>query len=80
MEAAQGALATPAGGPSAALRRPENGYRYFLIALDVGTRTVQLGLVHPQNVPTSIAALLPSLPSSISRATVDAVLALRLPK
>jgi hypothetical protein len=80
MEAAQGAVASPAGGPSAALRRPESGYRYFLIALDVGTRTVQLGLVHPQNVPASIAALLPNLPSTITRATVDAVLGLRLPK
>jgi hypothetical protein len=79
-EASQGAVATPAGGPSAALRRPESGYRYFLVALDVGTRTVQLGLVHPQNVPAAIAGLLPSLPSTVPRATVDAVLGLRLPQ
>ncbi len=78
-EASMGAVATPAGGPGAALRRPESGYRYFLIALDVTTRTVQLGLVHPQNVPSPIAGLLPNLPSTISRATVDAVLGMRLP-
>ncbi|HEY2510701.1 MAG TPA: DUF2403 domain-containing protein [Polyangiaceae bacterium] len=79
-EAAQGATATPAGGPSAALRRPSSGYRYFLVALDVGTRTVQLALVHPQNVPSALGTLLPSLPGAIPRATVDAVLGLRLPK
>jgi hypothetical protein len=79
MEATAGAVASPTGGPSAALRRPENGYRYFLIGLDVSTRTVQLALVHPQNVPASIGQLLPNLPSTIQRATVDAVLGLRLP-
>jgi len=79
-EAAQGAVATPAGGPSAAFRRPSNGYRYFLIAMDVPSRTIQLGMIHPQNVPASIAALLPSIPATIPRAAVDAVLGLRLPK
>jgi hypothetical protein len=79
-EATMGAVATPAGGPTAAFRRPESGYRYFVIAMDVASRTVQLGLVHPSNVPASIAGLLPGLPGSISQATVDAVLALRLPK
>jgi hypothetical protein len=79
-EAAQGAVATPAGGPSAAFRRPASGYRYFIIALDVGTRTVQLGIVHPQKVPASLAAILPGLPAEIPRAAVDAVLGLRLPK
>ncbi len=78
-EAAQGAVATPTGGPTAAFRRPEVGYRYFLIALDVASRTVQLGMVHPENVPASIAGLLPALPAAIPQATVDAVLALRLP-
>jgi hypothetical protein len=79
-EATQGAVATPAGGPSAALRRPESGYRYFLIALDVASRTVQLGIVHPQNVPLAIGELLPNLPSTISHDAVSAVLGLRLPK
>lgn len=78
--AMQGAVATPAGGPSAAFRRPEVGYRYFVIAMDVESRTVQLGIVHPGKVPASIAGLLPGLPAVISRATVDSVLGLRLPK
>ncbi len=72
-------MATPAGGPTAAFRRPEVGYRYFLIALDVASRTVQLAMVHPPNVPASLAGLLPGLPAAIPQATVDAVLALRLP-
>jgi hypothetical protein len=79
-EAAAGAVATPAGGPHAALRRPEAGYRYFIVLLDVGSRTVQLGIVHPTKVPPSLGALLPSLPGSIPQAAVDAVRALRLPK
>jgi hypothetical protein len=79
-EAAKGAVATPSGGPGAAFRRPGSGYRYFLIALDVASRTVQLAVVHPQQVPASIAPLLPGLPASIPQATVDAVLGMRLPK
>jgi hypothetical protein len=78
-EAAAGATATPAGGPSAALRRPANGYRYFLVALDVPTRTVQLAIVHPQNVPASLAPILPSLPGAVPQSAIDAVLGLRLP-
>jgi hypothetical protein len=78
--ATAGAVATPTdGGPSAAFRRPEAGYRYFLIALDVASRTVQLALVHPKNIPTSIEGLLPNLPGSIPSATAASVLALRLP-
>lgn len=79
-EATQGAVATPAGGPTSAFRRPDQGVRYFLIAMDVGTRTVQLGIVHPQSVPTALGPLLPALPGEIPRSAVDAVLALRLPK
>jgi hypothetical protein len=78
-EATAGAIATPAGGPTAALRRPEAGYRYFLILLDVASRTVQLGLVHPERIPTSIAPILPDLPASVPSSAADAVLALRLP-
>ena len=77
-EATTGAVATPAGGPSAALRRPEVGYRYFVIALDVTTRTVQLAVVHPSNIPAAMAPLLPALPGSIPRSTIDAVLGARL--
>ena len=78
-EATEGAVATPASGPSAAFRRPETGYRYFLIDLDVASRTVQLAMVHPQNIPAAIAGLLPALPGTIPQATVSSVLSLRLP-
>jgi hypothetical protein len=79
-EAAQGAVSTPTMGPHAAFRRPESGYRYFLMLLDVPSRTVQLGMVHPENVPSSIAALLPGLPATVGGTTIDAVRGLRLPK
>ena len=48
--------------------------------LDVATRTVQLAIIHPDNVPTSLASMLPSLPATIDTATVDAMRGLRLPK
>jgi hypothetical protein len=78
-EAATGAISNPAKGPGAALRRPENGYRFFVMLLDVKTRTVQLALIHPANVPATVQSVLPGLPAQISRATVDNMLALRLP-
>lgn len=79
-EAAAGAIATPGKGPGAAFRRPEAGFRYFVIAMDAGTRTIQLAIVHPGRIPAALAPLLPDLPGTISRATVDALVALRLPK
>ncbi|MFV8749559.1 DUF2403 domain-containing lipoprotein [Nannocystaceae bacterium ST9] len=79
-EASMGALASPEGGPGAAFRRPSEGYRYFLIHLDVATRTVQLGIVHPEAVPSELGSLLPSLPAEVSQATIDALLGLRLPQ
>ena len=79
-EAQAGATATPAGGPTAALRRPASGYRYFLVALDVPSRTVQLAIVHPQSIPPSLAPLLPALPGALPQSAVDSVLALRLPR
>ncbi len=74
-----GAVASPTKGPGAAFRRPSNGYRFFLMLLDVRTRTVQLALIHPANVPSSVSSVLPGLPDQIGRAAIDAVLALRLP-
>jgi hypothetical protein len=65
--------------PSAALRRPEAGYRYFVILLDVASRTVQLGIIHPQKIPASMASLLPGLPASVAQTTIDALVQLRLP-
>jgi hypothetical protein len=78
-EAAAGAVASPAGGPSAAFRRPETGYRYFVMLLDVDTRTVQLGMIHPGKIPAAAATVLPNLPSTLTRADIDALIALRLP-
>jgi hypothetical protein len=79
-EAAAGAVASPQKGPGAAFRRPEQGYRYFVILLDVDTRTVQLALIHPDAIPAAAAPLLPALPGTLARGTVDALLALRLPR
>jgi len=80
IEAAAGAISNPQKGPGAAFRRPESGYRYFVIMLDVATRTVQLAIIHPDNVPTSLASMLPSLPATVDMATVDAMRGLRLPR
>jgi hypothetical protein len=80
-EATEGAIAGPApiGGPGAAFRRPAAGYRYFIILLDVETRTVQLAMVHPEQIPTSLAPLLPALPEAITQETVSHAIELRLP-
>jgi len=81
-EAPQGALAsqTPRMNPSAFFRRPSAGFRYFLILFDVESRTVQMAMVHPQNVPAALAPILPALPGQVSRAAIDALLQLRLPR
>jgi hypothetical protein len=62
-----------------AFRRPEDGYRYFLVLFDVGTRQVQMAVIHPSKVPAAAAGLLPNLPRSLARATIDSLLAMRLP-
>jgi hypothetical protein len=59
-------------------RRPI-GDRYLTVLLDETTRTVQVGMIHPANVPAAAAPLLPALPPLIPRTTVDALVALRLP-
>ncbi len=59
-------------------RRPV-GDRYFFILLDETTRTIQVGIVHPGNVPAAAEALLPELPRAIARPTIDAMIELRLP-
>jgi hypothetical protein len=78
-EAAQGAVSNPSKGPAAAFRRP-TGLRYFVILLDVPSRSVQLAMIHPRKVPAAIGALLPALPASVGTSTVEAVRALRLPR
>lgn len=55
------------------------GDRYFLVLLDEMQRTIQLAIVHPDNIPSAAASLLPNLPADLSRDAVDALLALRLP-
>jgi hypothetical protein len=78
-EAAAGAVATPEGGPGAAFRRP-SGARYFAVLFDVDTRMVQLALIAPGAIPGAVAPLLPGLPEHVTRATIDALLRLRLPR
>ena len=72
---------TTFGGSAAhvAFRRPTQGYRYVLALFDVNTRQMQLAIIHPSKVPAAAAGLLPTLPRSISRATIDSLLAMRLP-
>ncbi|GEM_PF-798329 len=60
-------------------KRP-NGDRYFFILLDETTRTIQVGVVHPENLPSAFGELLPELPASIGRSTIDALTAVRLPE
>jgi hypothetical protein len=78
-EATAGAIATPESGPGAAFRRPSS-VRYFVVLFDVDTRAVQLALLAPSAIPTSVTSLLPELPEHVTRATVEAVLQLRLPR
>lgn len=59
-------------------RRP-TGDRYLVVLLDETTRTIQVSLIHPANVPSAVAPLLPSLPSAIARSAVDSLVGLRLP-
>jgi hypothetical protein len=79
-EAAQGAVSNPSKGPGAAFRRPSEGLRYFVILLDVSSRSVQLATIHPRNLPAAAASLLPALPATVSASTVEAMRALRLPR
>jgi hypothetical protein len=58
-------------------RRPE-GDRYFMILLDEKQREIQVAVIHPEKIPA--AEMLPSLPGALSRETIDALLAMRLPQ
>ncbi|HEX3854606.1 MAG TPA: DUF2403 domain-containing protein, partial [Polyangiaceae bacterium] len=71
---------TPRMSPNGFLRRPTTGYRYFILLLDVTTRTVQYAIVHPGKVPAGLGALLPNLPNQVPQSTIDTVIGLRLPK
>ncbi len=80
MPAAKGGV-TAFGGTAAhvAFRRPTEGYRYVLALFDVNTRQMQLAIIHPSKIPAAAAGLLPTLPRSLGRATIDSLLAMRLP-
>lgn len=60
-------------------RRPQ-GDRYFFILLDETTRQIQVGIIHPDQVPAKAAGVLPNLPGTLPRADIDALLGLRLPE
>jgi hypothetical protein len=60
-------------------RRPQ-GDRYYFILLDAPTRTIQVGILHPQHLPSALGGILPSLPARIERKDIDALVALRLPQ
>jgi hypothetical protein len=77
--ATTGATASPDVGPGAAFRRPAAGYRYFVILLDENSRTIQMGIIHPDAVPASVDGLLPGLPEWVGNSTVQSLINLRLP-
>jgi hypothetical protein len=80
LPARAGGVTTQGGGfAHVAFRRPTEGYRYVLALLDVRTRQMQLAVIHPRKIPSAARGLLPSLPRSLGRATIDALLGMRLP-
>jgi hypothetical protein len=60
-------------------RRPVDD-RYYLVLLDEQSRAVQVAMVHPGAIPASLKAIVPALPNTITRAAVDSLMGLRLPK
>ncbi|OQX67810.1 MAG: hypothetical protein B6A08_13635 [Sorangiineae bacterium NIC37A_2] len=58
-------------------RRPR-GDRYFFILLDEQTRTIQVGMLHPENLPPNMGVV-PTFPVSAERSSIDSLLSLRLP-
>lgn len=53
--------------------------RYYVVLLDEETRTVQVAILHPSNLPEALDPILPSLPNQLLRSTIDALVRLRLP-
>ncbi|MCY1054561.1 DUF2403 domain-containing lipoprotein [Nannocystis sp. SCPEA4] len=54
--------------------------RFYLFLLDERSRTVQVAVIHPGNVPAAAQQILPALPNVISREVVEDFLNLRLPQ
>ena len=59
-------------------RRPD-GDRYFVLLMDENRRQVQVGVIHPANIPEAAASLLPELPGRLTPAAIDGLLEMRLP-
>ncbi len=59
-------------------KRPE-GDRYLVVLLDEVSRTIQVAVIHPKNVPGALESVLPNLPSQLGRGAIDQLVALRLP-
>jgi len=77
--ASTGETTEPGRGPAYAIRRPTEGYRYFVVLLDVPSRTIQTGIVHPQAIPASVAGLLPGLPEWVGEGVIHELRDVRLP-
>jgi Putative TOS1-like glycosyl hydrolase (DUF2401)/Glycine-rich protein domain (DUF2403) len=60
-------------------RRPD-GDRYFLLLLDEVERSVQVGILHPDNISDAASGLLPEMPFALARSSIDALLQMRLPE
>jgi hypothetical protein len=50
-----------------------------MILLDERRRTIQVAIIHPENVPAVAAELLPELPAAIGRSSIDGLIDMRLP-
>jgi hypothetical protein len=59
-------------------RRPR-GDRYFFILLDEVSRSIVVGMIHPQAIPEEMGLLLPRLPKMLQREMIDTIAGLRLP-
>jgi hypothetical protein len=53
--------------------------RFYLFLLDERSRTVQVAVIHPGNIPAAARAILPAMPNVITRSAVDGFANLRLP-
>ncbi len=69
-----------AAAPTVARVAPPEGDRYFFIALDEAERMIQVGMIHPANIPNAASAVLPELPGEVARAGIEEILHLRLPE
>lgn len=78
--ATTGETTEPGRGPAYAIRRPTGGYRYFVVLLDVESRQIQTGIIHPDSIPDELGGLLPGLPERVGEGAIDELLDLRLPR